>query len=167
MVQYKPRDAHHLNYTELASPLSNNNYTVTGKWSSTSQGMLTTSTTLNYLAFSTTASLSQVTFNKKIKDNANEFILLMTQIKITSLVNFIIRIVKTFFMNVFVSNSSIMKRNINTIRKKLNIKFDDLLKLNKKALRIEFEKNNTTADWRVNMIQELLSIRENQLECEL
>ena len=68
-------------------------------------------------------------------------------------------------MNVFVSNSSIMKRNINTIRKKLNIKFDDLLKLNKKALKIEFEKNNTTADWIVNMIQELLSIRENQLEC--
>ena len=77
------------------------------------------------------------------------------------------RIVKTFFMNVFLSNSSIMKRNINTIRKKLNIKFDDLLNLNKKALKIEFEKNNTPADWRVNMIQELLSIRENQLECEL
>ena len=77
------------------------------------------------------------------------------------------RIVKTFFMNVLVSNTSIMKRNINTIQKKLNIKFDDLLKLNKRALKIEFKKKNTTADWRVNMIQELLSIRENQLECEL
>ena len=70
-------------------------------------------------------------------------------------------------MNVFVSNSSIMKRNINTIQKKLNIKFDDLLKLNKRALKTAFEKKNTAADWRVNMIQELLNIRENQLECEL
>ena len=70
-------------------------------------------------------------------------------------------------MNVFLSSSSIMKRNINTIRKKLDIKFDYLLNLNKKSLKIEFEKNNTPADWRVNMIQEVLSIRENQLECEL
>ena len=70
-------------------------------------------------------------------------------------------------MNVFVSNSSIMKRNINTIQKKLNIKFDDLLKLNRRAIKTAFEKKNTTADWRVNMIQELLNIRENQLECEL
>ena len=70
-------------------------------------------------------------------------------------------------MNVLVSNSSTMKRNINTIQKKLNIKFDNLLKLDKRALKIEFKKKNTTADWRVNMIQELLSIRENQLECEL
>ena len=60
-----------------------------------------------------------------------------------------------------------MQRNINTIRDKLKIKYTDLLHLKKQALTREFRKNNTTADWRVNMIEELLSIRENQLECEL
>ena len=76
-------------------------------------------------------------------------------------------IVSTIFKNVLVSNTSIMQRNINTISNKLKIKHGDLLLLNKNAIKKVFLDNDTKADWRVSMIEELLNIRENHHECVL
>ena len=44
-------------------------------------------------------------------------------------------VVNTFFKNVLVSNSSVMLRNLNTIQKKLKIKYGDFLILKKYAKR--------------------------------
>ena len=76
-------------------------------------------------------------------------------------------VVNTFFKNVLVSNSSVMLRNLNTIQNKLKIKYVDLLILKKYEIRKYFETNNTESNWRVNMIKELLNIREQQLVCDL
>ena len=76
-------------------------------------------------------------------------------------------VVNTFFKNTSISNSSIMKRNVNTILKKLKIKYEDFLLLKKHEVKRIFQTNKTEPDWRVNMIEELLNIRENQLECDL
>ena len=76
-------------------------------------------------------------------------------------------VVNTFFKNVLVSNSSVMLRNLNTIQNKLKIEYVDLLILKKYEIRKYFETNNTESNWRVNMIKELLNIREQQLVCDL
>ena len=77
------------------------------------------------------------------------------------------KVVNTFFKNVLVSNSSVMYRNINTILSKLNIKYKDFLLLNKNSIKKEFRRFNNKPDWRSRMIEELLNIRENQIECDL
>ena len=77
------------------------------------------------------------------------------------------KVVNTFFKNVLVSNSSVMYRNINTILSKLNIKYKDFLLLNKNSIKKEFRRFNNQPDWRSRMIEELLNIRENQMECDL
>ena len=77
------------------------------------------------------------------------------------------KVVNTFFKNVLVSNSSVMYRNINTILSKLNIKYKDFLLLNKNSIKKEFRRFNNQPDWRSRMIEELLNIRENQIECDL
>ena len=76
-------------------------------------------------------------------------------------------VVNTFFKNVLVSNSSIMNRNINTILSKLKITYKDFLLLNKYSIKREFKRNNSKPDWRVSIIEELLNIRDNQIECNL
>ena len=76
-------------------------------------------------------------------------------------------VVNTFFKNVLVSNSSVMLRNLNTIQNKLKIKYGDFLILKKYEIRKFFETNNIESNWRVNMIKELLNIREQQLVCNL
>ena len=76
-------------------------------------------------------------------------------------------IIKSFFNNVLVSRSSGMLRNINIILGKINMKYADLLLINKNELKRQFEKTDPNADWRVNIIKELLEIRDNQLECGL
>ena len=47
------------------------------------------------------------------------------------------------------------------------MKYADLLLINKNELKRQFEKTEPNADWRVNIIKELLEIRDNQLECGL
>ena len=39
--------------------------------------------------------------------------------------------------------------------------------LKKHEVKRIFQTNKTEPDWRANMIEELLNIRENQLECDL
>ncbi len=60
-----------------------------------------------------------------------------------------------------------MKRTVKTILKKLNIKYEEFCLLKKREVKRIFQTNKTEPDWRVNMIEELLNIRENQLECDL
>ena len=60
-----------------------------------------------------------------------------------------------------------MLRNLNTIQNKLKIKYGDFLILKKYEIRKFFETNNIESNWRVNMIKELLNIREQQLVCNL
>ena len=75
--------------------------------------------------------------------------------------------IKGFFCNVLVSNSSCMLKNINSILNKINMKYFDFLLTNKIELKREFIKTESDPDWRVNIIEELLNIRDNQLECDL
>ena len=76
-------------------------------------------------------------------------------------------IIKGFFYNVLVSNSSSMLRNINTILDKISFKYSDFLLINKNELKKEFRKTEPMSDWRVHIIEELLNIRDNQLEYNL
>ena len=45
------------------------------------------------------------------------------------------------------------------------VKYEDLLLRNKYTIKREFEKNDTNADWRMSLVEELLNIRENQHSC--
>ena len=60
-----------------------------------------------------------------------------------------------------------MSTNIHTILQYLNIRSSDLFSLNKGRIRLLFENKSGEADWRCNLIMELLSIRENQLYVDL
>ena len=60
-----------------------------------------------------------------------------------------------------------MLRNLNTIQIKFEIKYGDFLILKKHKIRKYFETKNIESNWRVNMIKELLNIREQQLICDL
>ena len=75
-------------------------------------------------------------------------------------------VIKGFFLNVPYSNSC-MLRNINIIMKRINKNFFDLPLISKYEFKRELYKTETDCDWRVNMIEELMNVRENQLECHL
>ena len=75
--------------------------------------------------------------------------------------------IKDLFCNVLVSSSSCMLRNINSILDKINMKYYDFLLTNKHELKREFSKTDSDPDWRVNIVEELLNIRDNQIECDL
>ena len=76
-------------------------------------------------------------------------------------------IIKSFFHNVLVSNSSCMLRNINTILDNIKFKYSDFLLINQNELKKEFKKTESESDWRVHIVEELLNIRDNQIECDL
>ena len=76
-------------------------------------------------------------------------------------------IIKSFFSNSLVSSSSCIMRNLNIILDKIHLRFSDFLSMNKNELKRQFVNLHLDADWRVNMIRELLDIRDNQLECGL
>ena len=76
-------------------------------------------------------------------------------------------IIKSFFHNVLVSNSSCMLRNINTILDNIKFKYSDFLLINQNELKKEFKKTEPESDWRVHIVEELLNIRDNQIECDL
>ena len=75
--------------------------------------------------------------------------------------------IKAFFCNVLASSSSCMLRNINSILDKINMKYYDFLLTNKNELKREISKTDSDPDWRVNIVEELLNIRDNQIECDL
>ena len=77
------------------------------------------------------------------------------------------KVVNTFFKNVLVSKSSVMYRNINIILSKLKINYKDFLLLNKESIKRQFKESSNVPDWRGKMIEELLNIRDKQLECDL
>ena len=76
-------------------------------------------------------------------------------------------LISDFFKNVLLSTSSHMSTNIHTILQYLNIRSSDLFSLNKGQIRLLFENKSGEADWRCNLIKELLSIQENQLYVDL
>ena len=57
--------------------------------------------------------------------------------------------------------------NINTILDKYNIKYIDLFALNKNEAKKIIKSSISEPDWRCNSIKELLSLRENQIQCKL
>ena len=75
--------------------------------------------------------------------------------------------IKSFFSNALVSNSSYILRNINIIRNRINMRYSDFLLTNKSNLMRELSKTDSVRDWRVDFIEELLNVRDNQLECHL
>ena len=76
-------------------------------------------------------------------------------------------VIKSFFYNILVSNSSCMLKNINTILHKLNMKYYEFLLIDNNELKREFKMTDTRADWRVKTVEELLNLRDNQLDCNL
>ena len=67
------------------------------------------------------------------------------------------------FKNLLTSNSSVMLRNVNTILQKANIEYKDIFHINKNFVKQKFKENTAQPDWRVNMVKELLDIRDKQL----
>ena len=60
-----------------------------------------------------------------------------------------------------------MLKNVNIILHKIKMKYSDIFQINKDELKGEFKKTETNADWRVRTVEELLDIRDRQLECVL
>ena len=71
------------------------------------------------------------------------------------------------FTNVLTSKSSDMLRNINTILQKANIKYEELIRINKVMVKNRLKERATQPDWRANIVMELLDIRDGQLNCGL
>ena len=57
--------------------------------------------------------------------------------------------------------------NINTILDKFVIKYIDLFSLNKNDVKKIIKRSASEPDWRCSSLKELLSLRENQIQCEL
>ena len=76
-------------------------------------------------------------------------------------------VIKSFFHNILVSNSSCMLKNVNIILQKLKMKYSDIFQINVNELKGEFKKIETNADWRVKCVEELLDMKDRQLECIL
>merc|ERR1711888_37931 len=72
-------------------------------------------------------------------------------------------VISYFFKSLLRSNSSIMLRNVNTILQKANIEYKDIFHINKNFVKQKFKENTAQPDWRVNMVKELLDIRDKQL----
>ena len=72
-------------------------------------------------------------------------------------------VISYFFKNLLTSNSSVMLRNVNTILQKANIEYKDIFHINKNFVKQKFKENTAQPDWRVNMVKELLDIRDKQL----
>ena len=75
--------------------------------------------------------------------------------------------ISSFFLNTLLSNSSYMLVNINTILDKFVIKYIDLFSLNKNDVKKIIKRGASEPDWRCSSLKELLSLRENQIQCEL
>ena len=71
--------------------------------------------------------------------------------------------ISNFFKNVLVANSSHMLTNVSTILKFLNVHHYNILELNKSQVKKIFQSKIEKLDWRCGLIQELLSIKDNQL----
>ena len=56
-----------------------------------------------------------------------------------------------------------MLTNVNTILQITNIKYNDIFQINKKHVKQKLYENIAQPDWRVNMVKELLDIRDKQL----
>ena len=76
-------------------------------------------------------------------------------------------LISCFFKNTLLSNSSYMLVNVNTILNKYDIKYIDLLTMNKTCIRNVINNHNEGPDWRCNSIKELLFLREDHLFSEL
>ena len=71
------------------------------------------------------------------------------------------------FKHVLITHSSYMLQNINTILNEFNIKYHDLFIMNKTKLKGIIDNKSDEPDWRSNLIIELLSIRKDQITCNL
>ena len=56
-----------------------------------------------------------------------------------------------------------MLTNVNTILQRTNIKYKDIFEINKNYVKQKLYENIAQPDWRVNMVKELLDIRDKQL----
>ena len=72
-----------------------------------------------------------------------------------------------FFKNTLTCNSSYMLVNINSILKRYNIKYMNLFSMDKSDIKKIIKDSTPEPDWRCNIIKELLSLRENQIVCNL
>ena len=75
--------------------------------------------------------------------------------------------ISNFFKNTLISNSSYMLVNINQILNRYNIKYMDLFSMNIHDVKKVTKSHILEPDWRCNIIKELLSVRENQIYCNL
>ena len=71
------------------------------------------------------------------------------------------------FTNVLTSKYSGMLRNINIILQKANIKYEELFHINKDMVKNRLRERATQLEWRTNIVEELLNIRDIQLSCGL
>ena len=76
-------------------------------------------------------------------------------------------VIKSFFKNSLLSNTSYMSTNVNTIIRNFNINYLELFSFNKNKLKIKYNEKIGIKDWQCNIIEELMHIREHYLENNL
>ena len=69
--------------------------------------------------------------------------------------------ISNLFRNTLISNTSYMIANINTILQRFGISYVNILSLNKGMLRQIFQDMIGEKDWQCNIIEELMSMRED------
>ena len=76
-------------------------------------------------------------------------------------------LISYFYKNVLLSNTSYMSANISKIIEHFNINYHDLFNINKNQLKQTLNEKKGVKDWQCNLVEELLTMREHNLEANL
>ena len=76
-------------------------------------------------------------------------------------------LISYFYKNVLLSNTSYMSANISKIIENFNIDYHDLFNINKNQLKLTLNEKKGVKHWQCNLVEELLTMREHNLEANL
>ena len=76
-------------------------------------------------------------------------------------------VIKSFFKNSLLSNTSYMSTNVQTILRNFNVNYLELFSLNKNKLKTKYNEKIGIKDWQCNIVEELMYVREYYLENNL
>ena len=76
-------------------------------------------------------------------------------------------LISHFYKNVLLSNTSYMSANINKIIESFKINYNELFNINKNQLKLTLNGKKGVKDWQCNLVEELLTMREHNLEANL
>ena len=76
-------------------------------------------------------------------------------------------VIKSFFKNSLLANTSYMSTNVQTILRNFNINYLELFSFNKNKLKTKYNEKIGKKDWQCKMVEELMYVREHYLENNL